>query len=114
MKSPKPVRLRALALADVDEAIGYYLQEVGPEVALGFIDELERAYKHLGRHPATGSPRYAHELNLPGLRNWPLIRYPHMVFYVEQADHVDVWRVLHGGRDIPAWMSDSDGADRLS
>ena len=24
--------------------------------------------------------RYAHELNLPGLRFWPLARYPHLVF----------------------------------
>ncbi len=36
---------------------------------------------------------------------WPLARYPQVVFDVEQADHVDVWRVLHGQRDIPAWMS---------
>lgn len=108
MKSPKPVRLRALALADVDEAIAYHLQEAGADVALGFIDALERAYQHLVRQPASGSPRYAHELNLPGLRSWPLTRYPHLVFYVEQSDHVEVWRVLHGSRDIPSWLSGSD------
>jgi toxin ParE1/3/4 len=38
------------------------------------------------------------------LRSWPLQRYPHMVFYVELDDRIDVWRVLHGQRDIPAWM----------
>jgi len=43
-------------------------------------------------------------LNLPGLRCWPLVRYLHLVFYVERADRIDVWRVLHGKRDIPAWM----------
>jgi toxin ParE1/3/4 len=37
-------------------------------------------------------------LNLPGLRFWPLTRYPHLVFYIEMDDHVDVWRVLHGER----------------
>lgn len=108
MKAPKPVRLRALALADVDEAIAYYLQEAGPDVALGLIDALEQAYQHLGRQPASGSPRYAHELNLPGLRSWPLTRYPHLVFYVEQADQVEVWRVLQGARDIPAWLIETD------
>lgn len=108
MKSPKPVRLRALALADVDEAIAYFLQDAGVDVALGFIDALDQAYQHLSRQPASGSPRDAHELNLPGLRSWPLNRYPHLVFYVEQADHVDVWRVLNGARDIPAWMSEAD------
>ena len=111
MKSPKPVRLRALALTDVDEAIAYYLQEAGADVALGFIDALEQAYHHLARQPVIGSPRCAHELNLPGLRSWPLTRYPNLVFCVEQNDHVDVWRVLHGERDIPAWLSETDPQD---
>jgi toxin ParE1/3/4 len=31
------------------------------------------------------------------------------VFYVERPDHIDVWRVLHGQRDIPAWMQEPDG-----
>lgn len=108
MRSPKPVRLRALALTDVDEAIAYYLHEAGADVALGFIDELEQAYRYLGRHAATGSPRYAHELNLPGLRSWPLTRYPYLVFYVENTDQVDVWRVLNGARDMPAWLLETD------
>jgi len=74
--------------------------------ALGFIDALEQAYAHIGRHPATGSPRYAHELNLPGLRSWPLTRFPYLIFYVEHPGHLDVWRVLHGQRDIPVWMQE--------
>ncbi len=102
----KPVVPRALALLDVDEALTYYLSEGAEQAALGFIDALERAYHHIGRHPATGSPRYAHELTLPGLRSWQLTKYPYGVFYVEQANHIDVWRVLHGQRDIPAWMSE--------
>ncbi|ENO88947.1 plasmid stabilization system [Thauera aminoaromatica S2] len=36
------------------------------------------------------------------------LRYPYLVFYVERADHIDVWRVLHGERDIPAWMQAPD------
>ena len=45
---------------------------------------------------------------LAGLRAWPLTRYPHLVFYVERPDHIDVWRVLNGQRDIPAWMQEPD------
>lgn len=107
MKS-KPVVPREQASRDIDEAIAYYLGEDAGPAALGFIDALEQAYSHISRHPATGSPRYAHELNLPGLRCWALARYPHRVFYVERSDHVDVWRVLHGQRDIPAWMHEPD------
>jgi toxin ParE1/3/4 len=104
----KPVVPREQAQQDVEEALAYYIAEDAESAALGFIDALEQAYAHIGRHPAAGSPRYAHELNLAGLRFWPLTRYPYLVFYVERSDHVDVWRVLHGQRDIPAWMQDPE------
>lgn len=100
MKS-KPIIPRALAEQDVDGALNYYISEETEQAVLGFVDALEQAYTHISRHPCTGSPRYAHELNLPGLRSWPLKHYPHIVFYVERPDHIDVWRVLHGQRDIP-------------
>jgi toxin ParE1/3/4 len=104
----KPVVPRALANRDVDDAIADYLNDGAEQAALGFLDALEQAYAHIGRHPATGSPRCAHELNLPGLRSWPLTRYPHIVFYLERPDHIDVWRLLHGKQNIPAWMQEPD------
>ena len=105
----KPIVPRAQAHRDVEDAVAHCLAEKAEAAALGFIDALENAYGHIGRHPATGSPRYAHEWNLPGLRSWPLTRYPYLVFYVERSGHVDVWRVLHGQRDIPAGMQEPDG-----
>ena len=66
----KPVIPREQAKQDVEDALAYDMAENAEAAALGFIDALERAYTYLGRHPATGSPRYAHELNLPGLRSW--------------------------------------------
>ncbi len=107
MKS-KPVIPRAAAHRDVKDAVDHYLSEGALQATLGFIDALEQAFAQMGRHPAAGSPRYAHELNLPGLRFWPLARYPYLVFYVERGDHIDVWRVLHAERDIPAWMNEPD------
>ncbi len=104
----KAVVTREQANRDVDEVIAYYLVEDAEQAALGFIDALERAYAHIGRRPETGSPRYSHELNLPGLRVWSLTRYPYLIFYVERSDHIDVWRVLHAQRDIPTWMQDPE------
>lgn len=106
----KPAVPREHANRDVDDAVAYYLSVGAESAALNFIAALERAYSHISRHPATGSPRYAHELNLPGLRAWPLTRFPHIVFYVERTDHIDVWRVLYGRRDIPAWMQEPDAS----
>ena len=106
----KPVLPREQANRDVDDAIAYYLSEGAESAAFGLIDALDLAYTHISGHPATGSPRYAHELNLPGLRLWPLARCPYLMFYVERPDHIDVWRVLHGQRDIPAWMQEPDAS----
>lgn len=106
----KPIVPREQANRDIDEAIAYYLGETAQQAVFGFIDALEQAYTQIGRHPATGSPRYAHELNLPGLRCLPLMKYPFLVFYVERSDHIDVWRVLHAQRDIPAWMEEPDAS----
>ena len=89
----KPIVPRKLANRDVDEAIVYYLSESSDELPLEFVDALERAYRHISRHAASGSSRYAVELNLPGLRSWPLRRFPHIVFYIETKGCIDVWRV---------------------
>lgn len=105
---PKPVIPRQLANQDVDETIAYYVGEGAEQAALGFIEALASAYARIARHPATGSARYAHELDLAGLRSWPLSRFPYLVLYAERVDHVDVWRVLHAERNIPAWMREPD------
>ncbi len=103
----KGIVSRVLANRDVEEEIDHYLVEATAKVALGFVDELEKAYAHIGRHPESGSPRYSHQLGLADLRFWRLGRYPYLIFYVERDEHIDVWRVLHEQRDIPAWMSDA-------
>lgn len=104
----KPVVPRERAILDVQEAVDHYLTTAGVTTALGLIAALHSAYGHIARHPASGSPRYAHELGLPGLRSRALRRYPYLVFYVEREGMIDVWRVLHTARDIPAWMSQRD------
>jgi len=104
----KPVVPRAQADRDVDHAVAYCLNEGSEQAALGLVDALEQAFHHISHHPAAGSPRYAHELNLPGLRSWVMSPYPYLIFYVERPSHIDVWRVLHVQRDIPARMRDPD------
>jgi toxin ParE1/3/4 len=110
----KPIVPRCQANRDVDEAIGNYLSESAEQAALGFIDALEKTYARIARRPATGSTRYAHALNIPGLRSWPLTRYPYLVFFMEREAHMDVWRVLHGQRDIPAWLVNNADPDNLN
>ena len=100
----KPVELRARARRDVEAAIEHYLTEAGASVTLAFIDALEEAFRQVAEHPASGSPRYARELNLPGLRSRILSGFPYLIFYVERDTDIDVWRILHAARDIPIWL----------
>jgi toxin ParE1/3/4 len=97
----RPVRLRALAAADLDEAAAYHHGHAGEQIALDFIDAVERAIHRIGHQPHLGTLRYGYELAIPGLRAWPVDRFPYALFYVDTDETVDVWRVLHARRDIP-------------
>ncbi len=98
----KPVELRRLAAADIDAALAHYLAEAGEDIAHRLIADLEAAFAHLSEHPASGSLRWSYELGIPELRNWMMERFLYVVFYVDRADSVDVWRILHARRDIAA------------
>ena len=99
--SDKPVIRRELADEDVNAAVSYYVSH-SAQATLGFIDDLEHSYKRISAQPHIGSPRYGYGLELPGLLFQKLANYPYLIFYYEQEDHIDVWRVLHEKRDIPA------------
>jgi len=101
----KPAIRSALAEADITAALSFHLAEA-VKAAADFIVELERATRHIESHPATGSPRYAHELNIPQLRHWRLRRFPYALFYIEHVDHLDVIRCVHMSRDIPVRLQD--------
>ena len=97
--------IRALAATDIEAAVTYYRSEAGPTTALDFVNTLEAAINHLCQHPLTGSLRFAFELEIPDLRNWPLQKFPYLIFYVAEDDRIDIWRVLHARRDIPAYLA---------
>ena len=106
----KPVLPRSLAFRDVEKAVDHYRDEGGEAVALSFIQALQHAYRRIARHPAAGSARYAYELDLPGLRCWPVRGFPYLIFYLEGPSRIDVWRVLSAKRDIPGWLREpNDG-----
>lgn len=100
----KAIIPRNLALRDIEDAVDYYAREVGSHVALGYVDDLQNAYRLIASHPASGSLRYGYEIGLPSLRCVQLKRYPYLIFYLEQTDHIDVWRVLNAKTDIPVWL----------
>ena len=101
-QAARPVVPRRAASRDVEETVDYLAREAGLEAALRFIDAFEAACEHISTHPASGSPRFGWELDRPGLRVWPVKGFGYLAFYCEDDDFIDLWRVLHGARDIPA------------
>ncbi len=102
----RPVELRAHAADDIERAVDHYLDEAGESVALRFIDAAEHAVGRISRVPLTGTLRFSYELGIPDLRAWPLGRFPYLMFYVAGVDRVEVWRILHTRRNIPAAMAE--------
>jgi toxin ParE1/3/4 len=108
----KTIRPRNIARNDVEAAVDYYADEGGVDTAIRFVAAVESAYAHIAAYPDAGSPRYGLALNLVGLRTWPVAPFPYMIFYISQETHIDVWRVLHGHRDIPASLQSDESHDR--
>lgn len=106
----RSVRLRERAAIDIEQAAGHYLGEGGVDVALRFLEAVERAVGQIGRSPNSGSLRFSYELEIPGLRVRPVARFPYLVFYVVADELVDVWRILHSRRDIPSAVADDTDA----
>ena len=65
-------------------------------VALAFVDALEETRRQIGEQPGSGSPRYAHEMDIPGLRYQSAGKFPYLIFYVERETEIDVWRIGAG------------------
>jgi toxin ParE1/3/4 len=100
----KPVRVRPRADNDIDE-LAHYIAIENPNAALRFLDAIEAAYNKIGGFPAIGSPRFAHIQLLENVRVWAVKDFEnHLIFYVERQDYIDVIRVLHSARDIPACL----------
>lgn len=101
----KPVVRRRGADEDIEDTIAYYFSEAGVEIATAFANRLEEALQKISRHPAIGSPRYGHSLQIAHLRHLPMTKFPHLIFYVEKDRHIEIVRVLHSRTDIPAWLN---------
>jgi len=73
-----------------------------PRAADGVLDILDEKFRLLAGQPALGPSR---EDLADGLRMFPTGRY--LIFYRPAPDGIDVIRVLHSARDIPARFQES-------
>ena len=83
-----------LAEEDLEE-IWSFVAERDVEAADRLIEEITGRFDHLLAYPEAGRAR--HEL-LVNLRSLPVKRY--VIFYQPTDDGVEIFRVLHGSRDV--------------
>ena len=97
------VSKRPLALADLAE-IWSVIADDSEANADRFLSRLETKLKLLASQPKMGRERP--EL-LANMRSFPYARY--VIFFIAQADGIDIVRVVHGARDISADDFETEG-----
>jgi len=96
------VFVRAQARLDLIDLADFIAQD-NPEAAERFIDVAEDTFRFLSDTPGAGCIHQFFIEELRGVRMWPIRGFEkHLVFYREISNGVEIIRVIHGARDIPA------------
>jgi len=97
-----------LAVDDLEELVSYYLKEAQPTDALRLMDNAERAFDQIIVLPKIGALLDLDELPYEDIRRWHIQGFKHLIiFYREVAGGIEIIRVLHSARDIPALLKAS-------
>ena len=92
--------IRPTATRDVD-AIAAYLADRNISAARRFLDNLHATLDQLAHNPLLGAVWDSSNVALRETRVWQIKGFPnYLVFYLSTADSVEIFRVLHGARDI--------------
>ncbi|AWM40150.1 Plasmid stabilization system protein [Gemmata obscuriglobus] len=103
MAPERTIHKSEVATADLTELADHFLERAGPAVALRFLDAAEHAFEQLVAMPRIGAVLGLDELPYEDIRRWQIDGFGRlMILYREVADGVEVIRVLHAARDIPA------------
>jgi len=92
-----PFILTPSAARDVDEILGYVLEQSGPHSALHVREHLLDGLMKIASHPGMGHTR--NDLADESLRVWTVFSY--LIVYRPEARPIQIIRILHGARDIP-------------
>jgi toxin ParE1/3/4 len=93
---------RQSASDDIVRQFRYYLLTAdAPKVAIRFRESVRRTIQYLRQNPYVG-PLYSLEGSaVANLRSWPVTGFEAVrIYYLAEADWVEIVRVLHGKRDV--------------
>jgi toxin ParE1/3/4 len=95
-------RIRTKAIEDLD-GLAAYIQKDSPASAIRFLDAAEETFDLLAQSPELGGRYEVSNSQLASLRVWRVKGFEKLlVFYQRIARGVEIIRVVHGARDLPA------------
>jgi toxin ParE1/3/4 len=79
--------------------VARFIHQDNPTAARFFLEAAYDAFEFLARNPGVGRQRT--DLGFPEIRSWRIPSFRrYLIFYRELPDRIQIWRVLHGARDL--------------
>ena len=76
-----------------------FIHQDNPIAARLFLEAAYNTFEFLASNPGVGRQRA--DLGFPGIRSWRIGGFRrYLIFYRELPDRIQIWRVLHGARDL--------------
>lgn len=100
-------------LADAELQFEWYMDEAGEEVACRYLVALDETLGRISRQPELVPLRRFRAPRLNGLRSWLVAKpfHSHIVFYRVVGDVIEIFRVMHGARDLPRRLRQPPGSE---
>jgi toxin ParE1/3/4 len=87
------------------QAAARFIRHDNPAAASAFLVAAYDSFEFLARNPGAGQTRA--DLGFPEVRSWRVTGFRrYLIFYRELPDRIQIWRVLHGARDLHQSLTD--------
>jgi toxin ParE1/3/4 len=81
------------------QAAARFINKDNPTAAHQFLEAAYDTFEFLARNPGVGRARS--DLDFPEIRSWRVSGFRrYLIFYRVLPDRIQIWRVLHGARDL--------------
>ncbi len=81
------------------QAAARFIRRDNPAAARAFLEAAYDGFEFLARNPGIGRTRA--DLGFPEVRSWRVTGFRrYLIFYRELPGKIQIWRVLHGARDL--------------
>jgi toxin ParE1/3/4 len=89
------------------QTIARWLRDDNIRTAQAFLEAAYNTFEFLARNPGAG--RLRKDVGFPDVRSFRVMGYPrYLIFYRERKPSIQIWRVLHGARDLQSELESNE------